>query len=148
MHTIQYVTLAILAASTFAVHAQTMYRCGSTYADQPCALDAKVLNAPKPKAARLPDLAAAPEVEKRAKEMCRRALMGTLKDPESARFGMIYRGALDQITDQQTGKNYEVRRYGARINAKNSYGGYTGEKRFGCAFNYEETELTWAGPAE
>jgi len=54
------------------------------------------------------------------KEKAKNMVIGQLKDPESARFGEIW--ALQGSNGERAVCGY--------VNARNSYGGYTGEKMF------------------
>lgn len=130
--------------------AQAMYRCGNTYSDRQCGPTAEQLKTSTGEhpIVRLLDIPATPVVEAKAKAICKESLINLMKDPDSAKIGEVTRGALDHVRNDQTGKVLVVRRYNVMINAKNSYGGYTGQKRYGCSFNYDETLLTWAGIAE
>lgn len=71
--------------------------------------------------------------------LCEAAARTVLKDEESARFGKSVR--LGPAYDYFLGKTYRAVRYSMKINAKNSYGGYTGEKLWMCVFDETETKL-------
>ena len=52
-----------------------------------------------------------------------------LIDPQSAQLG-ITRAQLDHWAQDYSGKHYFGKLVGFEVNAKNSYGGYTGKKRY------------------
>jgi hypothetical protein len=62
------------------------------------------------------------------------------KDKDSVRIGKITR---DQQAETRTvrGKTMIVRPYYAGVNAKNSYGGYGGERTFVCYADAAETQV-------
>jgi len=128
--------------------AQTMYRCGNTFSQQPCGQDAKevaIQGVPQPR--RLPpmpvDEPASPEVVAAARSMCETAITGQLKDPDSARFEAPIRLGLRRTPDGIILRDYMI-----YVNAKNSYGGYTGSKRWTCSLNAKETAVLWSGSGD
>ena len=137
-----HIVFAVTLALAGACQAQTMYRCGNTFSQQPCGHDGKVIAAPgvvQPRAKRQPppDMPALPGVENQAKQLCVSALMAQLKDPESARVREIHRSRTDSWP-LDNGSRRPVRYYWMTVNAKNSYGGYAGDKSYRCAMTIDE----------
>nr|WP_315226053.1 DUF4124 domain-containing protein [uncultured Albidiferax sp.] len=77
------------------------------------------------------------------KKQCVRQVTYQLKDPESARFGEPLR--IGALMDQFMGR--PVMSYSVSVNAKNSYGGYTGSKIWFCSFSPDEKAFVraWTG---
>lgn len=142
-------TFALLLLATPATFSQVMYRCGNTFSQQPCGADAKQMDVPG--AAKVPppvpvpaDTPASPEVIDNAKALCQQRVTAMLKDPDSVKFVSVERAQL-----RRTGANIVVRDYALLVNAKNSFGGYTGAKRWTCSLDHKsETSIVWAGPVE
>lgn len=73
--------------------------------------------------------------DKHTQDMIKTVLKHTLKDPDSARFGNIYKASLSQqcrinLTHPVAVKLLPDWKYIGLVNAKNSYGGYVGDKMF------------------
>jgi hypothetical protein len=136
------ITLAagMLLAAT--VSAQGLYRCGNTFSDQPCGPGAKVLVAPT-ETQRPPvkpaDIPPSSEQIAANAATCERQTRSLLKDPESARIKDISRAGT--ALQYRSGKNFYGIDYRMNVNAKNSYGGYVGEKLYACVFALDEK--TW-----
>lgn len=62
-----------------------------------------------------------------------------LKDADSARIKDVRRGGASM--QYQDGRTFPGVSYFLTINAKNSYGGYTGEKLWTCTFDAAEKNL-------
>jgi len=145
-----------------AVHGQTVYRCGSTFSQVPCGEGQKTVytksNGVKDAGGSTSDIIRDLEETKRKlatkipdanppseqvlasnKAKCGEAARNMLKDPESARIGEVSRTG--PAHDYVAGKTYPAVSYMLDINAKNSYGGYTGKKAWACVFNPDETVL-------
>ena len=77
------------------------------------------------------------------KKQCVRQVTYQLKDPESARFGEPLR--IGALMDQFMGR--PAMSYSVSVNAKNSYGGYTGSKIWFCSFSPDEKAFVraWTG---
>lgn len=127
--------IPLALAAALPVSAQQMYRCGSSYSDHPCGPGQEVTGTAKPMvtAPRLPvinvpDLPVPPAVEAAAKATCTERLQKdvSFRDPSSVQVYGIRRAGLLPVG---TGA---LRVYVMRVNAKNAYGGYTGEKDFLC----------------
>jgi hypothetical protein len=121
--------------------AQQMYRCGSTFSQQPCGPEATVI---KNHGVLQPSIPQGPgEAEKvaRMKNLCREMLIRvpSWKDRDSLKIGEIYRGKADVRTID--GAPQIVRLYITTINGKNSYGAYTGDKAAVCYANEHETKV-------
>jgi hypothetical protein len=127
--------LAVLPASAVA---QQLYRCGNTYSQTPCAIDAAPKKLPTVAA---PDAPAGPQ----GKELCSSdgiKLLG-LPDPETARIGTVVKGGSEVI--QYAGKPTVARKYLMTVNAKNVYGGYEGDRVFQCFVSEDERRILKTG---
>lgn len=137
-------------AATLPAGAQSVYRCGAAFSDKPCGPDQQVLVAPVPPApkpgpltrpqanpqglreldAMFPgsDTLVDPAVRTAAESACKARLTKevTFLDPDSVRVTSVSRRGVLDVAGQP------LRVYGMRVNAKNAYGGYTGEKDFLC----------------
>jgi hypothetical protein len=80
----------------------------------------------------LPNTAEEVEAIEQGKTVCREGApkLVSWKDPESIRVGNVVPGKVTN-TDID-GRKVRARYFSVMINAKNSYGGYTGEKTLGC----------------
>lgn len=158
---------------------QTLYRCGSTFSQTPCADDAKKIevkpavgidctdyknmfaDACRSKAApnaandvskarakvqkqidaMPPSVPPSSEVIEANKKRCLARVMAMLKDPESARVSEVSR-APGPAPDYEAARGwFPSVAYTLSVNAKNSYGGYTGSKPWLCSFDLSEKEL-------
>jgi hypothetical protein len=113
--------------------AQQMYRCGSTFSQQPCGADAKVIDTPgvvQPMV--VPDLPVSPETIEAASAACVAGLWKSFsfRDPDSVKIGAIRRGTAGMTVFGD--RRVATRAYSMRVNAKNGYGGYTGEQLYIC----------------
>ena len=140
-------TVAISVGSS--CWAQKMYRCGSTYSQTPCGAEAKEIEIKGAPAAssgvvsqKLPDNAPE-ELKTKSIELCKLAVLGQLKDPDSAKFQNISRSnSLERRLPILNGPLVKTSGFNGYVNAKNSYGGYTGNKLFFCSVDYEtETRI-------
>lgn len=174
----RYFLITILSTQIPAF-AQTMYKCGSTYSQTPCANNAQKIEV-KPALevdcsnynhifsdacrgkspannmnsvtearnkvqkqidsmpAIVPPSAEAIETNKKR---CLARINAMLKDPESARIGEIRRASGPE-PDYETSRGwFPSISYTVGINAKNSYGGYTGSKVWACSFDLKEKEI-------
>ena len=123
------------------VSAQNVYKCGNTYSETPCATDAKPMDSGliKPQAPRV-----APSAEKvqRNMDLCKSVLRSSLKDPNSAQIKDETR--LSKLMDGvnfSTFERFPAVGYSMQVNAKNSYGGYTGYKTGICYFDLAEEKI-------
>ncbi|HEX3139873.1 MAG TPA: hypothetical protein VHQ87_07450 [Rhizobacter sp.] len=129
-------TTLILALLTWPVLslAQTLYRCGNTYSQTPCAADAASAHL---SAGVAPDVA--PGLS--GKDLC--ATEGVIQlgfsDPESRRVGAVTRAGSEAIP--YAGKAIAVRKYHLNINAKNAAGMYTGEQTYVCYLSEDERRV-------
>lgn len=115
------------------------YKCGNTYSQTPCGPEAKAVEVqPNGTASlggsrRMEDTATS-EQKRQSEAECQRAVVSRLKDPESARFRDVTRvGVFLTAFPMRGGPDRKVAKYSGWVNAKNSYGGYTGDKLFSCA---------------
>lgn len=159
--------------------AQTLYKCGNTYSQTPCAADAKKIEV-KPAVgvdcsshnhmfteacrgnsssgdadsvskardkvkkqieALPPSVPPTADVIEANKKRCLAQIMAMLKDPESARVGEVTRSARPEPDYDSAGGWFPSISYTVIINAKNSYGGYTGSKLWSCSFDLKEREI-------
>lgn len=91
--------------------------------------------------AALPVAPPAPEVIEANKKRCVARILAVLKDPETARVGEVNR-AYSPAPDYETARGwFPSFAYTVSVNAKNSYGGYTGSKLWLCSFDLSEREL-------
>lgn len=75
------------------------------------------------------------------KQLCRARVLSLLKDPESARVEEVRR-AEGPAPDYDSAMGwFPSISYNLRVNAKNSYGGYTGTKLWACSFDLKEREI-------
>lgn len=127
--------LLLALAAALPAGAQTMYRCGAAFSDKPCGPGQQVIAAPapaaqtaRPQAQAAPDTQVTPEVRRAAEAACTARLTKDVSflDPDSVRVTSVSRRGVLQIGGQP------LRVYGMRVNAKNGYGGYAGEKDFLC----------------
>lgn len=127
--------------------AQVMYRCGNTFSQQPCGVEAKELPnpgvaQPRKMEAMPPDIPASAEMIEAARKMCESSIAAQLKDPDSAKFGSPLRGEL-----RRTAAGNVLRDYYFSVNARNSFGGYTGVKSWTCSLDPAESSVRWSGPS-
>ncbi len=147
MHALALVIL-LAAGST---GAQTMYRCGNTFSQQPCGAGAQAIPIP----GATPQVPVAPADPARTEAMkaeCREWIsrVPQWKDRDSLKMGDIVRGKLQ--TKTINGSTQRVWMYGTMVNSKNSMGGYVGEKPAICWVNEAETKVLdlyvagWSAP--
>lgn len=124
---------------SFQAGAQNVYKCGNTYSQSPCATDAAVVSlqpngtANLGSANRIKDTAT-PEQQASQEALCLAGVRASLKDPESARFsGVTRNGMFDGVVPGVDGPAMKHVSYSGHVNAKNSYGGYVGDKLFFCS---------------
>lgn len=161
------------------IFAQTMYKCGNTYSQTPCAADAKKIevkpavgvdcsstnhmfsetckeksissgshNVAEARAkvqkqidVMAPIVPPSADVVEENKKRCLTRIMAMLKDPESARVSEVSRASGPQ-PDYETARGwFPSISYTVSINAKNSYGGYTGSRLWACSFDLSEQEI-------
>lgn len=128
-----------LLAATAPAGAQTLYRCGNTYSQTPCAADAA---SARMSSSAPPD--AAPGAAGR--ELCASdgvARLG-LPDPEAVRVRSVTRAGTEVI--QYAGKPIAARHYVLVLNAKNAQGGYDGDRRYSCYLSEDERRVLQVGP--
>lgn len=83
-----------------------------------------------------------PALVEENKKTCIASVTAMLKDPESARFGKAIRMGAE--LDPRDGMLIPSVMYTVMVNAKNSYGGYTGSKPYLCVFSADEKQFTRA----
>jgi hypothetical protein len=133
--------LTTLVAATLgagAADAQTLYRCGNTYSQTPCAADAA--------SARVPSSAAPdPASGTAGQELCATDGLAQLAfpDPESTRIRSVNRAGTEVI--QYAGKSVVARRYNLLVNTRNVQGAYTGERVYPCYLSEDERRVLKVG---
>ena len=129
--------LSSLWLAAGACPAQTLYKCGSTFSQTPCASTAEEVTVPKGRTA----TTASTEVPGQGLEMCRAAVprMSGVKDPYSAVIESI--GEVRHDTLRIGDESVIVKRYDVLMNAKNSYGAYAGAKLYRCFVSVDEKRL-------
>jgi hypothetical protein len=71
-------------------------------------------------------------------DTCQKAVRKNLKDPDSAKFGDDWKAWIVTHYDKQPPVSYnpangdKLYSAGGSVNAKNSFGGYTGDQAYGC----------------
>lgn len=137
---------ALFLAATATASAEP-YRCNVNgqvvYQETPCYLTARPADRAPPAAA-----SAAPEPATQSagpieagKQLCRSQASSHVawKDPESVRIGSVYGGQMTVIdlgSVKTSGRQFFV-----DINAKNSYGGYVGQKPLVCYTSQDGTRI-------
>lgn len=145
------IIFALTLAASGAAGAQGIYRCGTTFSETPCGpgsitiQPAAATTSPQAALPPLPDTTASPETVSAAKAACVAALIANLKDPDSLKLGTVERRGpwYAYVGDQRV----PARAYSVNANAKNTYGGYTGEKAYLCSVDLatERTVLAISG---
>ncbi|MET0333433.1 MAG: hypothetical protein ABW190_04115 [Rhizobacter sp.] len=131
-------TMLVAALMAGTAGAQTLYRCGNTYSQTPCAADAA---SARLSANAAPDVAAGSG----GQELCASEGVAQLgfPDPESTRVRSITRAGTEVI--QYAGKALAARRYNMVLNTKNSSGAYTGERSYHCYLSEDERRVLKVG---
>lgn len=114
--------------------AQPMYRCGNTYSQIPCDKAAEPVRV-------FQDAKKAPPAGLRGKELCKASVPASmnLKDPYSAKVETL--GAPTPEVIKYAEEPIVAKRYDVAMNAKNSYGAYTGIKVYFCYLSDDEMRL-------
>jgi hypothetical protein len=122
---------ALLATAS---HAQTLYRCGSTFSQVPCAADAASMQT---RADRVADAPAAAH----GADLCTAAAptMLALVDPYSAQIESVQRGPAESI--MYGNRPTTAHTYVMMINAKNQYGAYNGTRAYACHLSEDELRV-------
>ena len=110
---------------------QRMYKCGNTYSQIPCDKNAEPARV-------FSDAKADPPVGLRGKDLCKAAVPKSvnLKDPYSARVETVGGPTFEVVTFAN--QPLTVKRYDVAVNAKNSYGAYTGIKLYKCLLTEDD----------
>ena len=127
-------TLVAFTVLASAPSAQPMYKCGNTYSQIPCDKAAEPTRVFK-------DAKADPPGGLRGKELCKAAVPKSvnLKDPYSARVETVGGPAFEVVTFAN--QPLTVKRYNVAMNAKNSYGAYTGIKMYKCFLTEDDSRV-------
>lgn len=135
-------TIIAVVALTAAVgsSAQTMYRCGNNFSQVPCGPDAQRIG-PAPPAELKEPVDIPPPADQIAANsaICEAKTRASMKDPESARIKGLSR--LGTQLQYYQGRSFYGVTYFLTVNAKNGYGGYTGDQLYQCVFSPDEK--TW-----
>lgn len=134
-----FVAIVVLGGVMFGAQAQHLYRCGNNFSQVPCGEDAKP--SPSYKGFAAPIKGGESDRTSNMKAACIEWLrsMPAWKDRDSVKVQNVSRGKADVKTID--GVPAVIVRYTASVNAKNSYGGYTGEKLAVCYANEQETKI-------
>lgn len=129
----------VLGMALWSAQAQHLYRCGNNFSQVPCGDDAKP--SPSYKGFAAPIKGSEGDRTSAMKAACIQWLrsMPAWKDRDSVKVENVNRGKADVETID--GAPTVIIRYTASVNAKNSYGGYTGEKLAVCYANEQETKI-------
>lgn len=116
------------------------YRCEAggrvVFQQQPC-MDGRRVDGSSPTAGRVD----APPPAQRGAALCEAHARSatTFPDPESVRIGSVqYLGARPWKVHQEL---IAARTYGLRINVRNGYGGYEGERLYECLLSEDEARV-------
>ena len=119
--------------------AQTMYRCGNSFSQESCGPGAKVIKTPG--AVQSPASKLGPEASAAIAQQCKQRL-GALpdwKDRDSVRFGVASTSVAETRTVR--GTPMAVRARIIMVDAKNSYGAYTGDRPAFCYTDDAESKV-------
>lgn len=135
------IAAVVLGGMMFSAQAQHFYRCGNTISQIPCGVDAKPVSSHKGFSAPVTGDSSdrTTNMTTACIEWLRR--MPAWKDRDSVKVQNVSRGKTDVETID--GVPAIIVRYTASVNAKNSYGGYTGEKLAVCYANEQETKIVF-----
>lgn len=121
------IALTILLGLSSSVLAQnTLYKC-KTPEGGVMLSDTKCVDAERTVAANATTKSANAQS---GEELCKAAVIAALPDPDSAKFGSTSIGGYSVITYR--GVRVSAKRLNLAVNARNSNGGYTGEKIYPC----------------
>lgn len=141
----------LLIAAVFAVSCASasagVYKCqspkgGVTYSDAPCADKPILVPVSAPTSAGPSNAIVAVEESVCAKEITRHV---SFRDPSSVMVTAVTRmspKSLSYGTHRQTARTHAL-----RVNAKNGYGGYTGEQMYLCHVSDDEKTVLLIAPA-
>ena len=106
-------------------HAQSIYRCGNTYSTAPCD-NGKQIEAARQAVTR-------PDDDSVEDHVCAKSLKAfvAFKDPDSVKIESVTRTPRWELIEVGAQK-VAVKVFYLWVNAKNSYGGYTGAKMYSC----------------
>ena len=129
-----FIAFASLCAWPVIAGAQQLYRCGNTYSQTPCAVDATP--------ARI-SAGTAPEQAPGAsgKDLCSSDGVAQLHfpDPDSTRIQSVTKAGSEAI--QYAGKPIAARKYHLAINTKDGNGAYTGDRVYVCYLSEDERRV-------
>jgi hypothetical protein len=75
-----------------------------------------------------------------ARLLCLDTIRTTLKDPASARIELVTKDSIVDVTGLD-GKVQPAQKYSLLVNAKNSFGAYTGAKPYRCLLTVDERRV-------
>jgi hypothetical protein len=127
-----------LCAVTAAAQAQQLYRCGNTYSQTPCAIDAKPTRLHQGTA---PDKA--PGV---GFELCEAAARAAVATPEPASARVVPLGQRVSEVIQYAGQPLSVHRLDLTIDAKTEYGMFSGAIAYSCWLSEDQARVLQFGP--
>jgi hypothetical protein len=125
------VAVAVLAGP---VHAGKVYRCGETFSDTPCGSTAEVVR-------QTPPIAATDAVRVLPEALCITQLPKyfAFKDPDSLKISSLGYATTTVIPHRDTKVMAKV--YVLEVNAKNSYGAYTGAETYRCYTSMDDSRV-------
>ncbi|AVQ83806.1 hypothetical protein [Variovorax sp. PMC12] len=124
--------------------AQTLYRCGNTFSQTPCGEGAREVRASGVAQPVVPP-PLAPIDKKRETDLAARCIhairtIPSWKDRDSLKIAVPERATAGVARDVE-GRRIAVVPWYGQVNAKNSYGGYTGDKMANCYFDSTESRI-------
>lgn len=116
------------------VIAQQVYKCGTIYSQIPCDKTAEMVKITR-------DSRTPTQTDFNGKELCKIAVprLASLKDPDSAKVEFV--SASESEVIRYAGEPIVARKYSVLMNAKNSYGAYTGAKAYSCYLSEDRTRI-------
>lgn len=133
-----WVAASLVLVGLPAAQAQSLYRCGNTFSQTPCAADAA---SARVSGSAAPDAApAAP-----GGTVCANEGVAQMRfpDPESTRVLAVRKAGTEVI--QYAGKPMAARRYNVIFNTRGANGAYLGERAFACYLSEDERRVLKVG---
>ena len=131
--------IPVLLSQVSSVHAQQMYKCGSTYSQTPCGPEAAVKTLPP---------GAAPESPPglSGHELCAATAKKSYggPEPDSARIQPL--GDRKSEVIQYAGKSIAAFRYDIAMDTKTQYGVYSGAKPYSCWLSEDQRRVLQFAP--
>jgi hypothetical protein len=133
------IAFAALAAVLPVCQAQSLYRCGNTYSQVPCAAAASAVRI-------APAAAPDPAPGLQGKELCSALVprLVRLDDPGSVRIESVVKGDAEVI--QYAGQAIATRKYILSVNLANAHGAYVGARPYACFLSEDERRILQVSP--